>query len=115
MCIRDRGETFRKYSYLCDPHTAVAVNVWEQYRRATGDHTKTVILSTASPYKFGDTVLAALGERCPEDDFARLAELEKVSGLPVPASLAALKDAPCRFPAVCRAGEMGEKVLEFLG
>ncbi len=109
------GETFRKYSYLCDPHTAVAVNVWEQYRRATGDHTKTVILSTASPYKFGDTVLAALGERCPEDDFARLAELEKVSGLPVPASLAALKDAPCRFPAVCRAGEMGEKVLEFLG
>ena len=45
----------------------------------------------------------------------RLAELEKVSGLPVPASLAALKDAPCRFPAVCRAGEMGEKVLEFLG
>ena len=109
------GETFRKYSYLCDPHTAVAVNVWEQYRRATGDHTKTVILSTASPYKFGDTVLAALGERCPEDDFARLAELEKVSGLPVPTSLAALKDAPCRFPAVCRAGEMGEKVLEFLG
>ena len=46
---------------------------------------------------------------------ARLAELEKVSGLPVPTSLAALKDAPCRFPAVCRAGEMGEKVLEFLG
>ncbi len=107
-------ETFRKYSYLCDPHTAVAVNVWEQYRRETGDTAKTVILSTASPYKFGDTVLTALGEDCPEDDFARLAALERVSGLPVPASLTALKDAPCRFPEVCEPEEMGEKVLAFL-
>jgi len=107
-------ETFGKYSYLCDPHTAVAVKVREQYRRETGDGTKTVILSTASPYKFGDTVLAALGRPVPEDDFARLEELEKLSGLAAPAALAGLKDAPCRFPGVCGPGEMAEKVREFL-
>ncbi len=107
-------ETFREYSYLCDPHTAVAMNVWKQYRKRTGDQTKTIILSTASPYKFGDTVLAALGETCPGDDFARLEALERISGLPVPASLAALRDARRRFEEVCTPEEMGEQVLSFL-
>ncbi len=108
-------QTFERYSYLCDPHTAVAVKVWEDYRKETGDGTKTVILSTASPYKFADTVLAALGQPVPEDDFDRLEALEKLSGLPAPAALTGLKDAPCRFPEVCGAGEMGERVRKFLG
>ena len=108
-------QTFERYSYLCDPHTAVAVKVWEDYRKETGDGTKTVILSTASPYKFADTVLAALGQPVPEDDFDRLEALEKLSGLPAPAALTGLKDAPCRFPDVCGAGEMGERVRKFLG
>ena len=106
--------TFERCSYLCDPHTAVAVNVWEEYRRATGDRTKTVILSTASPCKFADTVLAALGRPVPEDDFRRLAALEEAAGLTAPASLTALQNAPCRFPEVCAPGEMGERVLAFL-
>ncbi|MCI9195691.1 MAG: threonine synthase [Angelakisella sp.] len=108
-------QTFERYSYLCDPHTAVAVKVWEDYRKETGDGTKTVILSTASPYKFADTVLAALGQPVPKDDFDRLEALEKLSGLPAPAALTGLKDAPCRFPDVCGAGEMGERVRKFLG
>ncbi len=108
-------ETFREYGYLCDPHTAVAMNVCRQYRKETGDETRTIVLSTASPYKFGDTVLAALGEDCPGDDFARLSALEQISGLPVPAALSTLKDAPVRFGEVCAPEEMGEKVLEFLG
>ncbi len=90
------------------------MNVWKQYRKRTGDQTKTIILSTASPYKFGDTVLAALGETCPGDDFARLEALERISGLPVPASLAALRDARRRFEEVCTPEEMGEQVLSFL-
>ena len=108
-------ETFREYGYLCDPHTGVAMNVCRQYRKETGDETRTIVLSTASPYKFGDTVLAALGEDCPGDDFARLSALEQISGLPVPAALSTLKDAPVRFGEVCAPEEMGEKVLEFLG
>ena len=101
--------------YLIDPHTAVAMNVCRQYRKETGDETRTIVLSTASPYKFGDTVLAALGEDCPGDDFARLSALEQISGLPVPAALSTLKDAPVRFGEVCAPEEMGDKVLEFLG
>ena len=105
---------YYKKGYLIDPHTAVAVNVWEAYRGATGDRPKTVILSTASPCKFADTVLAALGRPVPEDDFRRLAALEEAAGLTAPASLAALQNAPCRFPEVCAPGEMGERVLAFL-
>ena len=106
--------TFEEYSNLCDPHTAVAVDVCGQYRARTGDGTKTVIVSTASPFKFADTVLSALGADCPEDDFQRLELLEKLSGTPAPAPLAELRDAAPRFSGVCAPGEMGQRVLDFL-
>ena len=93
---------------------AVAVNAWEQYRAATGDRTKTVILSTASPYKFADTVLKALGEDCPEDDFQRLERLEAVSGVPAPAPLRALREAEVRFREVCAPEEMKDRVRRLL-
>lgn len=51
--------TFEKDGYLCDTHTAVAVGVYEQYLKETGDNTPAVIASTASPYKFPDSVLDA--------------------------------------------------------
>ena len=105
---------FETYSYLCDPHTAVAVNAWEQYREQTGDRTRTVILSTASPYKFADTVLTALGEECPEDDFRRLECLERVSGLPAPEGLTELERKKVRFREVCSPEEMEDRVREFL-
>ncbi len=105
---------FETYSYLCDPHTAVAVNAWEQYREQTGDRTRTVILSTASPYKFADTVLTALGEECPEDDFRRLECLERVSGLPAPEGLTELERKEVRFREVCSPEEMEDRVREFL-
>ena len=119
-CCDDAGaadtirRVFERYSYLCDPHTAVAVNAWEQYRAATGDRTKTVILSTASPYKFADTVLEALGEDCPEDDFQRLRRLEEVSGMPAPAALRALREAEVRFRETCAPEEMRDRVRRFL-
>ncbi|MBO5104404.1 MAG: threonine synthase, partial [Ruminococcus sp.] len=49
-------EIYEKYSYTCDTHTAVAVKVYEDYKKLTGDTTKTVIASTASPYKFSNAV-----------------------------------------------------------
>ena len=56
-CIKD---TFERYGYLLDTHTAVAAGVYEKYK-ATGDKTKTVVVSTASPYKFPQDVLKSLG------------------------------------------------------
>jgi threonine synthase len=90
--------TFKKYGYLCDTHTAVALGCAEKYR-ASAEYTggKLLIATTASPYKFAPAVLSALGESVPADDFAALDKLHEVTKVPVPGNLAGLKDAPVRF------------------
>lgn len=42
--------------YVLDPHTAVAVNACYDYQYDTNDKTKTLVVSTASPYKFSKDV-----------------------------------------------------------
>ncbi|MBR3630014.1 MAG: threonine synthase, partial [Oscillospiraceae bacterium] len=82
-----------KYGYTLDTHTAVAVKVYLDYIARTGDKTRTIIASTASPYKFSASVLDAIeGVQEGTDEYAQVARLAEVSGLPVPPSLAALKD-----------------------
>ena len=90
-------EIYDKYSYTLDTHTAVAVKVYEDYRKATGDNTKTIIASTASPYKFGTAVLEALTGSAPEDEFDKVDKLHELSGYDVPASLDALRTKAIRF------------------
>lgn len=108
-------KVFEDCSYLCDTHTAVAVNAVEQYRKATGDGTKTVVVSTASPYKFADSVLSALGaENVPQDDFAKAELLEKLSSTEIPAPILALRTAETRFAQVCSPDEMKNAVAQFL-
>ena len=48
-------------AYILDPHTAVGQVAYEKYKNRTGDNTPTMIMSTASPYKFPDAVKSALG------------------------------------------------------
>lgn len=87
---------FNKYNYVADPHTAVAWQVADRYRQQTKDMTPQVIVSTASPFKFNESVLAALaGSNVVDgtDEFSMLHELAKVSGWPVPPALAALEKA----------------------
>ena len=55
------GAIYRQFDYLIDPHTAVGFSALGQYRQETGDETPTVVASTASPFKFCDNVLSALG------------------------------------------------------
>ncbi len=84
--------------YLCDPHTAVALEVYGQYLAETGDSdTPTVIASTASPFKFPESVLAALGKTVPEDGFEAMEALQSVSGVKLPEQLKALREKPIRF------------------
>ncbi|MBR7084113.1 MAG: threonine synthase, partial [Oscillospiraceae bacterium] len=74
-----------KYGYTCDTHTAVAVKVYLDYIAKTGDTTKTLIASTASPYKFSASVLEAIeGTASAADEYEQVAHLAEVSGLPVP-------------------------------
>lgn len=110
------AETFGEYGYLCDPHTAVAVQVYEDYLEATEDPRKTIIASTASPYKFNDTVLAAItDEPVPEDPFAQAEMLARLSGLTPPDSLMALKDRPVRFTGSTAPAGMVDQVKAMLG
>lgn len=107
---------YEKYGYTCDTHTAVAVKVYNDYKAATGDTTKTVIASTASPYKFSAAVLEALeGVASDIDEYAKVDKISEISKLDIPAALADLKNKPERFSDVIDKSEQKEYVLNKLG
>ena len=113
--LEEIGRVWREKGYLLDPHTAVAFRVLEDYRAATGDETPALVASTASPFKFCDSVLTALGvtEQAAGTDI--LDQLAQVTGEPVPPPLAALKDKPIRFSQTSDRDHLADRVLEFLG
>lgn len=107
---------FDKYSYTLDTHSAVAVKVYEDYKAATGDTTKTVIASTASPYKFSASVLEAIeGRKSDLDEYDMIDRLHELSGYDIPESLAALRTKPVRFSKVISKDEQKNYVLGELG
>lgn len=109
-------ETWKKEGYLCDTHTAVALNVYQQYMEETDDtSTPTVVASTASPYKFVDHVLGALEATGDASEFENIARLEEITGTPVPVQLKALKDKPVRFTDLIEKDQAAEYVLKALG
>lgn len=111
--IRD---VLEKEKYLCDTHTAVAVNVYRQYVRETGDSgTPTVIASTASPYKFAKSVLAAVEDRVPDDEFEAMARLEQVSQTEAPKQLWALREKDVRFREIIPKGQAMAYVQRMVG
>lgn len=110
------SEIFEKYSYTCDTHTAVAVKVYEEYKAATGDNTKTLIASTASPYKFSASVLEAIqGKKSDMDEYSMIDELNRISKLDIPQSLAELKNKERRFKDSISSSDMKEYVVKNLG
>ena len=109
------SDLFRKENYLCDTHTAVAVKVYEDYRKETGDETPCIIASTASPYKFASSVLSAVtDDRIPEDGFELLEKLSAVSNTPVPAPLSSLKTQEVLHKSCVKKEEMAEFIRKFL-
>lgn len=107
---------YEKYSYTCDTHTAVAVKVYNDYKASTGDTTKTVIASTASPYKFSAAVLEAVDSKKYDiDEYAMVEKLAELSKLPVPEAIAGLRTKPERFADVIEKTEQKAYVLGKLG
>ena len=107
---------YEKYGYTCDTHTAVAVKVYNDYKAATGDTTKTVIASTASPYKFSAAVLEALeGKASDIDEYDKVDKIAELSKLEIPAALADLRNKPERFSDVIDKADQKEYVLRKLG
>ena len=79
-------KVYKEYDYLMDTHTAVAWNVYEKWAEETGNKDKTVVLSTASPYKFSNSVMKALGQSY-NGEFDALKKLNAYTGAKIPSSL----------------------------
>ena len=107
---------YRKEGYVIDTHTAVAACVLEKYRRETGDDTKTVIASTASPYKFARSVLHAIDGAKYDGmtDLEQIDALEAVAGVPVPGAIEEIRSAPVRHNTVAEVDGMEAAVREIL-
>jgi threonine synthase len=109
-------EAFGKYGYLMDPHSAVGYSVLQKYRKETGDETFTVLVSTASPFKFNRAVLNGIGrDTSNKDEYSLLQELSSILGQPVPARLAELKSLPEIHQGMCEKQGMAKVILKFLG
>ena len=105
---------FERHGYLIDTHTAVAFSALEQYRRETGDDTPAIVASTASPFKFCNSVLEALGETGIASGLDALDQLTAKTGQPAPAPLAGLRDKAVRFTRVVEKDHMVDAVLSLL-
>ena len=104
---------YESCGYVIDTHTAVAAYADGIYRQK--DDTASVIVSTASPYKFMSSVLGAIDAGLvSEDDFAMAEELSKLSKVPVPAAVTKLKDAAILHDTVCTVEGMKEQVRGFI-
>ena len=108
------GRIYQKYDYLIDPHTAVAFDALEQYRSETGDQTPCIVVSTASPFKFCDSVLSALGEEEKQNGLELLDELSEKTGMPAPKPLSSLRDKEIRFTQTVEKDHMVDAVLGML-
>ncbi len=113
------AETIKKIyeacGYVLDTHTAVAAAVCEKYRNDTKDETKTVIASTASPFKFTRSVMEAIDSKYSQmDDFALVDELAKIANIEVPNAIEEIRTAPVLHTCVCETEEMKQVVRDFL-
>ena len=103
-------------NYIVDTHTSVAATVYEKYKKETGDETKTVIASTASPYKFTRSVMDAIDSKYASmTDFELVDELCRISGVKIPKAIEDIRTAPVLHDTVCEVNEMCDNVKRILG
>ena len=108
-------EIFEKSKYLTDPHTAAAYTVYKKYIKETGDMTKTVIVATASPFKFTKSVMESIDGRYKKsDDFELIEKMSDLTQIPVPSGIRDIKKKPIRHKMVCEKEEMKAKIAEIL-
>ncbi len=101
--------------YVIDPHTAVAKAAYDGYKEKEKGESKTVIISTASPYKFTKSTLKAIDEKFEKmDDFKLLDELYKISSVDVPLAVKDIDQKPILHDTVCVKEDMPDVVMRFL-
>ena len=101
------GRVYREQGYLMDPHTACG---WAAAEANKGD-APTVVLSTASPYKFSTAVLTAIGADISGSEYDRMERMQALTGIPIPKNLSALREKPELHTGVISKDKMLEFVL----
>ena len=109
-------DIYEDTGYVMDTHTAVAATVYKAYREDSKDDRKTVIASTASPYKFAGSVMSASDSKYKgQDDFKLIEELQKVSGTELPNAIKEIMNAEIRHNTECDVDQMEQTVKSILG
>ncbi len=98
-------DVYEKHGYLMDTHTAVAWSVYEKWAKETGNTDVSVVLSTASPYKFSSSVMNALGKEY-ENEFDAVSKLNALTGVKIPASLVNIESKPVAHNVTVEKDEM---------
>lgn len=109
-------DLYEKTGYIIDTHTAVAAGVYAKYKNDSKDtETKTVIASTASPFKFTRSVMNAIDPAYDsKTDFELVDELSKLGNVAVPQAIEEIRTAPVLHDTVCEVDEMVDAVRNFL-
>ena len=117
---KETGEAIKKLyedtGYVIDTHTAVAAGVYDKYKKETGDtKTKTVIASTASPFKFTRSVMEAIDPKYASmGDFELVDELSKIANVKVPQAIEDIRSAKILHDTECDVDTMEDTVKAFL-
>ena len=109
-------QVYEETGYVLDTHTAVGKAVYEKYKKETQDDKKTVIASTASPYKFTRSVMTAIDKKYEGmEDFQLVDELAELAKIPVPQAIEEIRTAKVRHNRTAQVSQMAETVMEILG
>jgi threonine synthase len=113
-CMETIADFFDEYGYVLDTHTAVAVDVAKAFLELSKNQNNTVVLSTASPYKFAVDVLEAITGKRQPDAFKAAKKLFEETATPIPDQLASLERKQKRFNTVIERDKTVEAVIEFI-
>ena len=113
-CAETIADFFEEYGYVLDTHTAVAMNVCMGYKTNVKDNVPTIVLSTASPYKFAHDVLKSIDGKAPVDAFKSANKLSEITAAEIPEQILELKNKEKRFSKVVSRNNTLDAVLEFI-
>lgn len=116
--LKTIDSVYKDYKYVVDTHTAVGIDVYDKYVISTGDISKTVVVSTASPFKFNESVVRAIfGDESVEgqSEFKLLRVLSESCGIQIPAGLSNLESKEILHKTVCEKSEMKDNIKKILG
>ncbi len=109
------NEVYNDFNYLMDTHTSVAYCVYKKYRQKTNDSTKTIIASTASPFKFPESVIASIDDNYDKlSDFRLIDKLSNISDIEIPEPIKQLENKRIVHSSICKKNKMKSMINNIL-